>query len=365
MSRRLTQLDGMRGLAALFVFTSHLNLALPPPSPLASWQHTPLGLFWGGQAAVDFFFVLSGFVLALPFMTSAPTAPAPHFYGRFVLQRLARIYPAYWFALLFSLVAMRLFVPAGVTAAGPWTHDFWLHGWADLSPQILLRHVLLVPDFDSRLIDPVSWTLVVEMRMSLLLPLIILAFRRWGGHIGTPLLLVIVLALSRKLEILHFLPLFALGVALARHFRAWSRPRADNGSLAFWLLLLVGLLSYGSPYVMHMGHPRDDYLSAVGAAVLIVLALQPTAFGSFLNSRAVQFLGRVSYSFYLLHLPTFLLSLSWLLPHLGSVTAVFCITLPLVCAFSWLSFSCIERPALLAVRGLLYAPRPALPPEPL
>jgi len=341
-TRRLTELDGMRGLAALFVFMSHLKLALPDPNPLHNLS--ALEMFWGGQSAVDFFFVLSGFVLALPFMRDPSMTAGLRFYGRFVLLRIARIYPAYWFALLFSLAAMKLFVPAGLSETGSWAQTFWLNGWDNVTLPVLVRHFLLIPDFDSRLIDPVSWTLVVEMRMSLLLPLLIYAFARWGGRVGSPFLLLLALLSARQSEFFRYLPLFALGVALARH-RLNIRP----GPM-FWCLLPIALLAYSSPYILHLGRPRDDYIAAAGAALLIVMALQPTAFGAFLKSAPVHFLGRVSYSFYLLHLPAFLLLLSWLHPRLHSVTAVFFVTLPVVCLLSWLSFRFIERPTLRAAR---------------
>lgn len=349
----MTQLDGMRGLAALFVFMSHLNLSLPEADSLQHLQLTPLGIFFGGQAAVDFFFVLSGFVLAYPFMRETLPADGLRFYGRFVLLRIARIYPAYWFALLFCLVAMKLFVPAGMSGTGPWAQTFWLTGWQNLTAPELIRHGLLIPDFDSRLIDPVSWTLVVEMRMSLLLPILILAFGRWGGRVGTPLLLLLAFALARQMELFRYLPMFAMGVALARHLPQIRLPGVRTSRLASGLLLAVALAAYGSPYIFHFGRPRDDYLAAGGAVLLIALALQPTLFGQLLKIRPVQFLGRVSYSFYLLHLPVFLLMLSWLHPLLHSVGAVFILALPVICLLSWLSFVGIERPALLLARRRL------------
>ena len=359
-TRRLTELDGLRGLAALFVFTSHLKFALPGRNPLAALQLTPLGILWGGQAAVDFFFVLSGFVLALPFMRAAPAGALPGFYGRFVLLRVLRIYPAYWLALLFCLLAMQLFAPAGMAGTSPWAQEFWRHGWGDLSASVLTRHILLVPNFDSRLIDPVSWTLVVEMRMSLLLPFMILACRAWGGRIGTPLLLLLSLALGLRIGALHFLPLFAFGVALARHWPGKPVPGAANRNPLFWLLLGAALVAYGNAYILDLRR-ASDYVAGAGAALLILLALQPTAFGAFLNRAPVQFLGRVSYSFYLLHLPTFLLLLSWLMPVLHSVTAVFVLAVPLVCLLSWLSFVLVERPFMRLSRRTLRAQAPSLP----
>jgi peptidoglycan/LPS O-acetylase OafA/YrhL len=68
---RYTQLDSLRGLAACTVVFCHATNVLPAvyDDPGRAWwlTETPLGLLRAGSAAVDFFFVLSGFVLALPF----------------------------------------------------------------------------------------------------------------------------------------------------------------------------------------------------------------------------------------------------------------------------------------------------------
>lgn len=59
------ELDGLRGLAALMVFFSHA-MGLLYPTPLITYlQSSPFRILWDGAAAVDFFFVLSGFVLTL------------------------------------------------------------------------------------------------------------------------------------------------------------------------------------------------------------------------------------------------------------------------------------------------------------
>ena len=97
--RRLAGLDGVRGLAALFVVVNHVFLRAFPGYPV---DHAPLwaGWFIYGRFAVVVFIVLSGFSLAL--------SPARHGWrldgiSQFALRRARRILPAYWAALAFSL----------------------------------------------------------------------------------------------------------------------------------------------------------------------------------------------------------------------------------------------------------------------
>src|ERR1700733_13120467 len=105
--QRLVGLDGLRGLAALYVVVNHVFLRAFPGYPA---DHAPFWASWFiyGRFAVVVFIVLSGFSLAL--------SPARHGWrldgvGRFAERRARRILPAYWAALAFSLAVAWLIVP--------------------------------------------------------------------------------------------------------------------------------------------------------------------------------------------------------------------------------------------------------------
>ncbi len=94
---RWSSLDAVRGLAALTVVAHHGFAALPefwavytgaPTSRLATiMAFSPLHLLWEGHQAVLVFFVLSGFVLSLPYWQGNPPG-----YGTFLIRRFCRIY---------------------------------------------------------------------------------------------------------------------------------------------------------------------------------------------------------------------------------------------------------------------------------
>src|SRR5262249_7776852 len=65
---RFAGLDGLRGLAAFSVFLGHTVRLIPGPRLSDRLMESPLRVLWDGTAAVDLFFVLSGFVLSLPFV---------------------------------------------------------------------------------------------------------------------------------------------------------------------------------------------------------------------------------------------------------------------------------------------------------
>jgi len=112
-SHRLAGLDGVRGLAALFVVVNHVFLRAFPGYPV---DRAPFWAAWFiyGRFAVVVFIVLSGFSLAL--------SPVRHGWrldgiSRFAHRRARRILPAYWAALAFSLVVAWLVVaPPGQAA---------------------------------------------------------------------------------------------------------------------------------------------------------------------------------------------------------------------------------------------------------
>src|ERR1700722_527969 len=114
MAKRIEYLDSLRGLAATQVVINHSFLIFPilysafsrePITNRVVWVlvYTPFHLFWDGAEAVTFFFVLSGFVLALPYFNGR----AP-FYPSYLVRRFFRIYVPY--IIVVTLSAFMLFL---------------------------------------------------------------------------------------------------------------------------------------------------------------------------------------------------------------------------------------------------------------
>ena len=97
---RYTELDGLRGIAALSVYFSHLIGVFNFDSTLFdSISNSPLHIVWHGEGAVNLFFLLSGFVLTLPYIKYRDKLNLVPFY----IKRVFRIYPAFILAILFSI----------------------------------------------------------------------------------------------------------------------------------------------------------------------------------------------------------------------------------------------------------------------
>lgn len=316
---RLAQLDVLRGLAALVVVFNHYVQTVPEPvrqlaaypgglmNPeawLTPWpwlRATPLRLAVAGEAAVDLFFVLSGFVL----MYSVTAAAQPGTLA-FLVRRFCRVYLPFAAVILATVLAYRLFPPMPAPGSSAWLSGLLTEAAAAMAR--LPGHLLMTGEAADMQLNPVMWTLVHEMRVSLALPLVFLAIRRWGvPRVLLPCLVVSVLA-SLGMEdsisgswqaTVHFFWMFVLGAGLSYHRQAIGCALARRRPLLRGALVGVALLLMASPW----SRVWSDFLMAAGAAMLIVSCLPEGRAVRAIRAPALVWLGRVSYSLYLVHLP--------------------------------------------------------------
>src|SRR5689334_5218993 len=176
---RLVGLDGLRGLAALFVVINHVFLRTFPGYPV---DHAPFwaGWFIYGRFAVVVFIVLSGFSLAL--------SPARHGWrldsaARFAQRRARRILPAYWGALAFSLAVAWLIV----RQPG--------HGMPD-AKSVLVNGLLVQNIVGAHTPNAAFWSMAVEAQLYLLFPLLLLIVRRRSGIVMLAMVTLVVAAVG-------------------------------------------------------------------------------------------------------------------------------------------------------------------------
>lgn len=341
-SARLPQLDGLRGLAALSVFISHVIECIPGSRSMAI-QHTPLHLLWEGRAAVIVFFLLSGFVLSLPFVGPDvhPLRPVT-----FILKRFFRLYPAYWVALAVALL-LRTWILAHnhLASLDPWASSVWN---LPITPGLLARLALMIyPGMSTLGVDPVIWSLVIEMKISILFPAILFLVRRSHSLRIDLALLALALLLGPLRAALGILPVFLAGSYLAKYrqpLAAWIAKRSHAQAA---LLLALALACYGfGNYVAQPDTYPVTLVTACGAALLVLLVLAWTPARRIASARPVTFMGAVSYSFYLLHLPILIAVASALLPFTRSLLVCGSVALALSLLAAWLSYRCIELPGI-------------------
>jgi len=301
-SRRLIGLDGIRGLAALYVVVNHVFLRAFPGYPA---DHAP---FWAagfiyGRFAVVVFIVLSGFSLAL--------SPARHGWrldaiSGFAQRRMRRILPPYWAALAFSLAVAWLIVPQPG------------HGVPDVTSVfangLLVQNVVLAHSPNAAF-----WSMAVEAQLYIAFPLLLLLVRRWGGGAMVAAVVLIVAAVGIVgPHVAHLdtfvvqsppdlAALFAVGVLSAGIVgasaarRSWPWPRL---ALAAVIPVLVVIWWQGSVWTLDHLYWVDLSLGPAIACLLAALATgRPARLLRVLDTRPVRSLGSFSYSLYLTHAP--------------------------------------------------------------
>lgn len=360
---RLRQLDGLRGLAAFAVFLFHAIMMLPPSDPALHFlTRTILRPFWDGPSAVLLFFVLSGYVLTLPYSGQSPkkvdTIP-------FIIRRITRLYPAYWVALSLALALRYLvFSQQGLYGLSTWVNSHWQLQITWLS---LVKHFTMIsPYLNTNEIDPVIWSLIIEMRISLIFPAILILVQRTNRVRYAVLAFGIAITLSALihgpldsaspwLHALTVLPAFLLGSYLAK-YRARVVGFLRMSALNRVGLTILGFLLYGSVWFMPFLNRGTARLgTAVGSGIIVMLFLATNSLEKLGTLRPIRFLGDISYSFYLIHLPILLASTSVLYPLTGSVLLAIAASLGISLPAAWAIYVMVEIPGQDLGKGMARA----------
>ena len=299
--QRLAGLDGIRGLAALFVVVNHIFLRAFPGYPV---DHAP---FWAapfiyGRFAVVVFIVLSGFSLAL-----SPARDGWRLDGvsRFAHRRARRILPPYWAALAFSLAVAWLVVPPPGQGA-PDVKSVVVNG-------VLVQNLVGAPTPNGSF-----WSMAVEAQLYVLFPLLLLMVRRWGAivMVATVTLVVVTVGILAthvsRLDVFatqsppDLAALFAVGVVSAGVVGASGARRWPWAWLALAAAAPVLAMIAWQGSVWTLDHLLWVDL-ALGPAIGCLLAGLATGhaapLGRLLDARPLRSLGSSSYSLYLTHGP--------------------------------------------------------------
>ncbi|MDO3385254.1 acyltransferase [Gilvimarinus sp. SDUM040013] len=352
------RLHGMRALAAFGVLLFHWAQLFPVQNHLYPGA-TPFGLQWHasffigfGWMGVPLFFVLSGYLLT-HILNTQPITPRRSL--KFWQRRFLRIYPAVW-------LQVAIFVALGPMIAGLPTLSFNSAGITNA-----LLYINLPPTM-SRPINPVWWTLPIELGFYLLLPLIILLCQRihWAWVVTTGVLGTLIWRWAsislladppyyKHLAVLDALPgvltPFLTGVAIA-HLpmlaRTWRYIVLAGAFIAIYALLLgihYNLDSYWQGGFMLVAWPS---LLAIAIAGAVWAAHAPLYGLTWLGSQPLVWLGHLSFGIYLWHYPCFKVARA-LLPAsdslLDSVYYLSIVTTATVLLAS-ASYYIIERPLM-------------------
>lgn len=353
------RLESLRGMAALCVALFHSFVWMPvdgqPVSTRAiSEVHGTEAIVTRiaialvhGSSWVGVFFVLSGFVLA----NSLEGRPLLSIgtWLRFVARRAFRIMPPLFASLLF--IAAMLAIRAGLHL---FPHGYgWESGWTGVPTWRAFWANAGLVRFD---VNPPSWTLRVEMIAALAFPLMLVICRRFGVRANILLWAVIAVAWSSlHLRLLAPLLLFVIGIngylhgaKLLNRLPDRALPILGLGSLALIVVPNLWLVDFHLPQTLCGG------VGAVG--LIVLLSSDRTAYGTaWLGSGPARFMGRISFSFYLLHYmvlyATTLCMTEYVDPSLAQrfpallMLASAVISVVICAALAWGMFVGVERPS--------------------
>ena len=364
-------MDSVRGIAVIAVIVLHTAFFAAIFD-----NHETIARFAAQlDVSLTMFFVISGFLLYRPFVVAqveGDPRPRTAAYG---WRRLLRIVPAYWLALTLTLVTLGT---AGASAGDLVSYYAFSHVYTDAPVIVAMAQ---------------AWSLCVEVSYYALLPAYALALRavgrRWGGFRLELAGLAVLVAVSVAFKLLHlstgelgeqatgwqltmptYLDQLAIGMLVAvvsvRHPPGTTLPRAirlvERAPAISWAVAVAAFVTVSQAIDVRTqsGAPLTDgefmlrhYLYGLVALGLLL----PAVFGEprqgvvrkILSSRALLFVGTISYGLFLYHLPVLHQLQQW---DLASVAAD---------AGAWLWFTCAAAFAgVMAVISWFGLERPAL-----
>lgn len=342
--QRFVALDSLRGICAIMVAIYHFSTV----SYLANVPFIKNGFLF-----VDFFFVLSGFVIASSYRDRLRGGLS---ISRFMFLRLGRLYPLHLFVLL-------LYLPIAMTGG---------YSWSGLGVTALLLQAFSNGNLGNW--NPPSWSISAEVWTYLIFALLCQFAGKWLPWTLSALIIaappILLWTSDRYLDVcfdgalLRCLFGFSMG-ALA--FMYWSgRDRTSLSSISFTLIELLAVASSLLIVSVAGAGPLSFLCPPVFVATILIFAHEVGFISSILATRAVKTIGALSYSIYMTHLfvqarilnfigvmsKHFLLPLSKSvggtqtissdIPFVADVTIVLMIAV--VIGFAYLTFNLIEEP---------------------
>ena len=342
------EIDGLRFVAILFVYLYHLFGDILKHSPDVYKEPLKTSIFFvlalNLRIGVQLFFVISGFILALPFASHYLSGTRPIQTGKYFLRRLTRLEPPY-------VLSMLLFFVLKLAAARGSASELLPHLAASLA--YLHNAIFGGPS----VISIVAWSLEIEIQFYLLAPILATVFliRSVAGR--RLLLAMACLGFSvadalwgqnplLRLSLLGSAQYFLVGFLLADFFVSCGRIRKgdwrwDMAALAGWPGLAMVLVSQG---------PWSRLLIPWLALLLYQSAFHGVWMNRLFNNLWLTTIGGMCYSIYLLHnyaisiLGTYTESIGATAPVVRRLLLQFSLITPIVLGVCAIYFVLIEKP---------------------
>jgi peptidoglycan/LPS O-acetylase OafA/YrhL len=327
--KEIKPLTSLRGIFALWVLLFHLNKWSPYGVKI-------IPVIDRGYLAVDFFFVLSGYILANAHGAKFTTPYSWRDYAQFAWKRLGRLFPLHWVVLTFCIVGLVAF---GID----------LSWWAYIAGEALLIHRWNIGYTSNTALNPPDWSISTEWAANLLFPGFV-----WGALRGGNL----------RAVSLGIIAVFILIYVAAE--KNWT---LDIGLANSWLPMLRCLSEFSAGLLVFRWRKHVTVLSSDHVIIIIIfaaicvswfgadliavpleialtagLAVNNGYLSELLSKKGLYLLGNMSFSIYLVQIPVIVIfkNISEMVPRYesmiyvgGSITAVI--------GISWLTYYQVEK----------------------
>lgn len=330
MKDRLPELDALRGIAALAVVLFHFTINRNAPE--LGWH------FNYGVTGVDIFFMISGFVIFLTINTKTE-------HGKdFIVSRFSRLYPTYWTCVLLTATFVLIYEPNSFKTSN-----------------VLANFTMFPTYFGVEDLDGSYWTLLVELVFYIWIFLIylsgglkniitiglicmsaIVAFHFFGNYYPQLYKLA-----SHKIQLINHFPLFLSGIV-------FFKIRFESFKPGYVILLFLCILA--SVYLHDKGGKTMYFLGKFEHTMVIVsyhLIFTLFVIGklAFLNLKPLLFLGKISYSLYLIHQYIGLHLIETFKNAGMNVYAAILLCISICVTAAWIITKYIEIPAVRLIRS--------------
>lgn len=329
-THRIEALDSLRGLAAMQVAIHHCLLCVPvlymlfeakQPLPFTGAENTflnaftfsPLHFVWLGHEPVILFFVLSGFVLSIPFDDGGSNFD----YKAYFVKRFIRLYIPYIVAIFLTLLLRAALYHPVNAPISEWFQTMWHE---PVGAEQMKRMILLKSNSWFHNVVPTLWSLVIEIKLSLLFPLIMFGFRKLN-FTGSCLVIcgvIVVYALLAKMGLdrkygssfvtFYYLSFFLMG-AFINFYKEYFLKIINRFPPAIIVLLTLVAFSLSTfswnaawlpDNIQAVLKIRSDYISGAAGMLWILLFLS-NAYKPIALSSPLKWVGKISFSLYIVH----------------------------------------------------------------
>jgi peptidoglycan/LPS O-acetylase OafA/YrhL len=366
--RNFVAIESLRGWMAWWVVVGHALYLIGGRSYLPGPVYDFLSR---GDAAVNVFIIISGFVIAHLLITKREN------YSIYILRRGFRIFPVYYFCLIAAIFLDQLYMSA---YSAPWLPDvnnrierhslqwgnFWPYFWGHITMLHGAIPDTLLPYSNSAFLAP-AWSLSLEWQFYLAAPfLIYMLFKREDAGKGLlPIVLscLLIFVFFKAIGFLKwsqpsFLPLainyFLVGILSRLIVRDIEQKNHDqqHGASEKYFLLFGVLISCGMiegiiwGVFLLMVFVECGFIKTPPSSSFVGLTLKAIAWNSI-----IQKMGRWSYSTYLIHVPVFSLligtsrSLDWLTTQAETIVPIL-LSLPITLLASYVLYTIVEKPGI-------------------